>query len=133
MAATTAPFTTRPTLTGTVGMVSSTHWVASPAGMAMLEAGGNAADGAVVYAPDHLGHGRSAGERVRIDDVEDVVDDLDQLRRTARNEHPDLPVVLLGHSSGGWAARTSVTVSVSRSMPCWWTSRSSASRVGKCR
>lgn len=39
--------TTRPTLTGTVGMVSSTHWVASQSGMAMLEQGGNAADGAV--------------------------------------------------------------------------------------
>ena len=37
----------RPTLTGTVGMVSSTHWLASSAGMAMLERGGNAADGAV--------------------------------------------------------------------------------------
>lgn len=40
-------FTTRPTLTGTLGMVSSTHWLASQAGMAMLEQGGNAADGAV--------------------------------------------------------------------------------------
>lgn len=40
-------FSTRPTLTGTVGMVSSTHWLASQAGMAMLERGGNAADGAV--------------------------------------------------------------------------------------
>ncbi|WP_131103568.1 gamma-glutamyltransferase family protein [Ornithinimicrobium sufpigmenti] len=40
-------FTTRPTLTGTVGMISSTHWLASQAGMRMLELGGNAADGAV--------------------------------------------------------------------------------------
>lgn len=40
-------FTTRPTLTGTVGMVSSTHWLASQAGMRMLELDGNAADGAV--------------------------------------------------------------------------------------
>lgn len=40
-------FTTRPTLAGTLGMVSSTHWLASQAGMAMLEHGGNAADGAV--------------------------------------------------------------------------------------
>ncbi|ANS78797.1 Gamma-glutamyltranspeptidase [Serinicoccus hydrothermalis] len=40
-------FTTRPTLTGTVGMVSSTHWIASSAGMRLLELGGNAADGAV--------------------------------------------------------------------------------------
>ena len=42
-----ATFTTRPTLTGTHGMVSSTHWLASQAAMRMLELDGNAADGAV--------------------------------------------------------------------------------------
>ena len=40
-------FTTRPTLTGTLGMVSSTHWVASQTAMAILEQGGNAFDAAV--------------------------------------------------------------------------------------
>jgi gamma-glutamyltranspeptidase/glutathione hydrolase len=40
-------FTTRPTLTGTFGMVSSTHWIASQTAMAMLEHGGNAFDAAV--------------------------------------------------------------------------------------
>ena len=40
-------FTTRPELVGTFGMVSSTHWLASSAGMAMLEKGGNACDAAV--------------------------------------------------------------------------------------
>ncbi|MGH9073926.1 MAG: gamma-glutamyltransferase, partial [Acidimicrobiales bacterium] len=39
-------FTTRPELAGTVGMVASTHWLASGAGMAVLEAGGNAFDAA---------------------------------------------------------------------------------------
>ena len=42
-----APFTTRPELKGTFGMVASTHWLASAAGMAMLERGGNAFDAAV--------------------------------------------------------------------------------------
>jgi gamma-glutamyltranspeptidase/glutathione hydrolase len=40
-------FTTRPELRGTFGMVASTHWLASAAGMAVLEAGGNAFDAAV--------------------------------------------------------------------------------------
>ncbi|MGW2846997.1 gamma-glutamyltransferase family protein [Streptomyces sp. NPDC001274] len=40
-------FTTRPTLQGTFGMVSSTHWLASQSAMAVLEDGGNAYDAAV--------------------------------------------------------------------------------------
>ncbi|WP_049566482.1 gamma-glutamyltransferase family protein [Streptomyces sp. SBT349] len=40
-------FTTRPTLQGTFGMVSSTHWLASQSAMAVLEKGGNAYDAAV--------------------------------------------------------------------------------------
>jgi gamma-glutamyltranspeptidase / glutathione hydrolase len=39
-------FGTRPELRGTFGMVSSTHWLASAAGMAVLERGGNAFDAA---------------------------------------------------------------------------------------
>jgi gamma-glutamyltranspeptidase/glutathione hydrolase len=38
---------TRPELRGTFGMVSSTHWLASAAGMSVLERGGNAFDAAV--------------------------------------------------------------------------------------
>lgn len=42
-----SPFTTRPELSGHVGMVASTHWLASQSGMAVLDAGGNAFDAAV--------------------------------------------------------------------------------------
>jgi gamma-glutamyltranspeptidase/glutathione hydrolase len=40
-------FTTRPELRGTFGMVASTHWLGTAAGMAVLERGGNAFDAAV--------------------------------------------------------------------------------------
>jgi len=40
-------FTTRPEILGTFGVVTSTHWLASSTGMAVLEKGGNAFDAAV--------------------------------------------------------------------------------------
>lgn len=43
-------FTTRPELLGTFGMVTSTHWLGSAAGMAMLERGGNAFDACIATA-----------------------------------------------------------------------------------
>ncbi len=44
------PFTTRPEIEGTFGVVASTHWIATAVGMAILEKGGNAFDAAVATA-----------------------------------------------------------------------------------
>lgn len=58
--------------------------------------------GAAVCGPDHMGHGRSAGERVLIHDFEEVVTDVHTVvKRAAR---PGVPVALIGHSMGGMIA-----------------------------
>lgn len=44
------PFTTRPEIEGTFGVVATTHWIATAVGMAMLERGGNAFDAGVATA-----------------------------------------------------------------------------------
>lgn len=62
------------------------------------------AHGAVVHGLDHVGHGRSDGERVMITDIEDLVTDLHALAESVTAEHPGLPVALVGHSMGGLVA-----------------------------
>ncbi|MBC9730595.1 alpha/beta hydrolase [Streptomyces sp. TRM68367] len=62
------------------------------------------AHGAAVFGPDHMGHGRSAGERVVIEDFEDVVTDVHAVAELARAACPGLPVVMIGHSMGGLIA-----------------------------
>src|SRR5258708_23850525 len=44
------PFTTRPEIDGTFGVVTTTHWIATAVGMGVLERGGNAFDAAVAVA-----------------------------------------------------------------------------------
>jgi gamma-glutamyltranspeptidase/glutathione hydrolase len=44
------PFTTRPEIEGTFGVVTTTHWIATAVGMATLEKGGNAFDAGVATA-----------------------------------------------------------------------------------
>ncbi|GGY64581.1 alpha/beta hydrolase [Streptomyces omiyaensis] len=66
------------------------------------------ARGHAVYAADHRGHGRSmhAGPgHLGADGWNLLVGDLATLTRTARERHPGVPVVLLGHSMGSFAAQ----------------------------
>ena len=69
------------------------------------------ASGYAVYASDHRGHGRTAGGPDELGHLGDdggfdaVVDDLAALTEQLRQEHPGVPVVLLGHSMGSFLAR----------------------------
>jgi len=107
---------TESTFEGTEGRVFYRRWAAaSPPGRIVLLVHGYAEHGgryahvaealnarhSMVYADDHIGHGRSEGERALITDFDHVVDDLHTLAGIARAEHPALPLVLVGHSMGG--------------------------------
>jgi acylglycerol lipase len=61
-------------------------------------------DGWAVYGLDQRGHGLSGGRRAHIERYADLLTDVDVFRRTVVDRHPDLPVVLLGHSMGGQIA-----------------------------
>jgi alpha-beta hydrolase superfamily lysophospholipase len=67
--------------------------------------------GYVVYAGDHRGHGRTAA---RADDLgffaardgwATVLGDLWQVTRRIAGDHPDRPIVLIGHSMGSFLAQ----------------------------
>lgn len=60
--------------------------------------------GASVYAPDHIGHGRSGGERVVLPDAESAVSDLELVRQEIAITQAQLPLVFIGHSLGGMLA-----------------------------
>jgi alpha-beta hydrolase superfamily lysophospholipase len=62
------------------------------------------AAGDAVHALDCVGHGRSDGERGRIDSWDDYVSDAHALVRIAADRHPGAPIVLVGHSGGALAA-----------------------------
>lgn len=57
--------------------------------------------GLVTYALDHRGHGRAGGKRVRVRDMQEFVADYRTLVKTATDEHPGAPRIVLGHSMGG--------------------------------
>ncbi|AJE80434.1 alpha/beta hydrolase fold protein [Streptomyces albus] len=63
-----------------------------------------AAHGASVVLPDHYGHGLSDGERVRVEDCDDLVAGLHLVIEWAAERNPGLPLVLVGHSMGGLVA-----------------------------
>ncbi|MBM4381848.1 MAG: lysophospholipase [Deltaproteobacteria bacterium] len=60
-----------------------------------------AARGCAVYAYDLRGHGRSGGRRTHVASFDEYLDDLTAIHELVREEHPGLPLTLVGHSMGG--------------------------------
>jgi len=66
--------------------------------------------GLVVYAQDHRGHGATAGSPDALGQLgengwDELVKDIGRLTDHIRAEHPDLPLVLIGHSMGSFAVQ----------------------------
>jgi acylglycerol lipase len=80
------------------------HGYGEHAGRYDAPAGVLVGHGAAVYAPDHAGHGRPAGERVVVTDFEEVVADVRAVAGLARTAHPGLPLAVIGHAVGGLVA-----------------------------
>uniref|UniRef100_A0A663LPT8 Monoglyceride lipase n=1 Tax=Athene cunicularia TaxID=194338 RepID=A0A663LPT8_ATHCN len=54
-----------------------------------------------VFAHDHVGHGQSEGDRMVVSDFHVFIRDSLQHIDLMKKEHPELPILILGHSMGG--------------------------------
>jgi alpha-beta hydrolase superfamily lysophospholipase len=66
--------------------------------------------GFTVYGSDHRGHGRTARSAAELGDLgeggfDSLVEDVVRLSQLAKIENPDLPLFLMGHSMGSFAAQ----------------------------
>jgi lysophospholipase len=57
--------------------------------------------GIAVHALDHRGHGKSEGKRTFVKSYNEFMNDLLQFRTLVEDQHPGVPLVVLGHSMGG--------------------------------
>lgn len=93
-----------------VGVVVLAHGMGEHAGRYARLAESVTGAGWVVVAPDHRGHGRTAPDVDALGVLGSggwagLVDDLAAVVDAAAEAHPGLPVVLLGHSMGSFAAQ----------------------------
>ncbi|HJK89698.1 MAG TPA: alpha/beta hydrolase [Polyangiaceae bacterium LLY-WYZ-15_(1-7)] len=94
-----------------VAVLQITHGISEHARRYAPVAERFAAEGWVVYAHDHRGHGGSIpeggvpGHMADSDGWERATEDLHRIHREIRLRHPGLPVVLLAHSGGSFMAQ----------------------------
>jgi alpha-beta hydrolase superfamily lysophospholipase len=71
-------------------------------------------EGFIVYANDHLGHGKTAGEITNLgyigpDGFNHIVEDEHLITKLIQNTYPSLPIIVLGHSFGSFVAQEYLT------------------------
>ncbi len=72
-------------------------------------------NGYIMYANDHLGHGKTAGDLKNVGFFAEqngwnlVTENFYELTKIINNENPNLPVFLLGHSMGSFIVRTYIS------------------------
>ena len=92
-------------------VVQVSHGMAEHAGRYARFAEALTAAGVAVYAHDHRGHGRTAGDPARRgffaerDGWRAVLDDLYAVTQRIEDDHPGLPRALFGHSMGSFIAQ----------------------------
>lgn len=69
-----------------------------------------AENGYAVFINDHLGHGKSVASKDDLgyfgeDGVSNLVEDMKKVTEIAKQEYPELPFILFGHSMGSFLAR----------------------------
>jgi acylglycerol lipase len=60
--------------------------------------------GFAIYGLDHIGHGKSSGEREVVERFEDYLRPLETYYGMVKNWQPDVPIILYGHSMGALIA-----------------------------
>ncbi|MFF0490626.1 alpha/beta hydrolase [Nocardia sp. NPDC004068] len=82
------------------GVIALVHGVAEHSGR-YVHVGERLADaGYAVYALDHVGHGRSVGDKANIDSIDGAADNVTALLDLAAGKHPGVPRFVVAHSMG---------------------------------
>jgi alpha-beta hydrolase superfamily lysophospholipase len=97
------------------GVVQIAHGMAETAARYERFAGALTKAGYIVYANDHRGHGKTAKTVENVgylgeDGFNWMVKDMKQLNDIIKNDNPNLPVFLFGHSMGSMLSQSYITL-----------------------
>ena len=89
-----------------IGVIQILHGMAEHAGRYNMFAKKLAGNGYVVYAHDHRGHGKTDPDQLGFISEQDgfdlLVQNVEDITNHIKKEHPELPVVMFGHSMGSF-------------------------------